>query len=366
MEEGKKPSTDLDRNPAKYPVSLDLEKELRADLHPSDTVASAIRKRKRFSFDEVSNIILEGIGDGPIRKAAALEEAARTLKHQGKVELWNYLGGLKSATDASSSISKVWRLQGELSHSIFHKSSTYSLEAFDLSGLTEAQEWLNGKHSSHTLVMSGDRELGKTSTAEAMLSRVCPGGFWFVDDPDDFRELEGQICEGHGLLVDEISLEGFAVNQVKKMMDLEKARRIKCRNSNASLPKGCKRIFCTNSEMKEFYPPIPSAKDKKGVMRRQLFQSVVSDLRVVAAPPSTSIGLELPVSQSQGMDAAWPQQLKALCDDNALSNSFDRLKAAADGLGVAWWCELCDVGQELADAAGLKTLERRRLIAALC
>ena len=95
MTAGKKPSTDLDLEPATYPPKLDLKKELAAASHPGDAPVKDSRKRKRLTFDEVSNVVIEGVGDGPLRKVTDLEAAARSLKHQGKVELWNYLGSLK-------------------------------------------------------------------------------------------------------------------------------------------------------------------------------------------------------------------------------------------------------------------------------
>ena len=88
--------------------------------------------------------------------------------------------------------------------------------------------------TTHTLVLSGDGGLKKTSLAEALIHLVSPGGFWFLDDPDDLRELEGQVQPGHGLLVDEIEMSSWTPNQIKKLFDVVKSRRIKCRHINYS------------------------------------------------------------------------------------------------------------------------------------
>ena len=82
MTPGKKPSTDIDDKPAKFPADLDIKAEMKAARHPgfSESEEKAHKKRKRLTFDEVSNIILEGIGNGPIRTGKALEAAARELK----------------------------------------------------------------------------------------------------------------------------------------------------------------------------------------------------------------------------------------------------------------------------------------------
>ena len=42
----------------------------------------------------MSNIVIEGVGHGPLKTADALGEAAKKLKHDGKVELWNYVRSL--------------------------------------------------------------------------------------------------------------------------------------------------------------------------------------------------------------------------------------------------------------------------------
>lgn len=159
---GKKTSTDLDLAPAKYPPSLDLKAEMEKERHPGDDKAKPSKKRKRLSFDEVSNIIIEGIGDGPLRSAKALELAARTLKHKGNVELWNYLGDLKGS-GSSALLSKVWQLQGETVHPMWRASSPYPLDSFDQTGLREVAAWRGGKWKSQVLVLSGDGGLGKMS-----------------------------------------------------------------------------------------------------------------------------------------------------------------------------------------------------------
>ena len=45
----------------------------------------------RLSFDELSNIVFEGVGDGPLKTGRALESAAKGRKLVGHVELRSYL-----------------------------------------------------------------------------------------------------------------------------------------------------------------------------------------------------------------------------------------------------------------------------------
>ena len=284
MVAGKKPSIDLDLEPAKYPPSLNLAKELEAPLHPGDESKQKPEKehkvRKRLTFDEVSNVIFEGIGDGPLRSARALEAAAWALKQRGKAELWNFVGALKTPADVGSLVAKAWRLRGKFVHAMWRSSPPYVMSSFNIDGLEIVSAWRGGKYKTHTLVLSGDGDLGKTSLAEALIAEVSPGGYWFIDDPDDFREVDGMVLEGHGIVIDEICLSAMAPNSVKKLLDVERARRVSCRHFNGTLPRGCSRILCTNSSSDEFYPIMRNAHDRKGVMRRQMWQDVKRDTRV--------------------------------------------------------------------------------------
>ena len=90
-----------------------------------------------------------------------------------------------------------------------------------------------------------------------------------MHDPDDFRELDGHLEPGDVIVVDEVTLAGLPVNDVKKLFDVEKNRRVRCRHFNGSIPKHCPRIFCTNGTKQqgtiknhndnaamEIFPPI--------------------------------------------------------------------------------------------------------------
>lgn len=145
------------------------------------------------------------------------------------------------------------------------------------------------------MVLSGDGGFGKTGLGEALLMEVCPDGFWFVDDPDDFKELEGLLEEGQGILIDEITFAKVEPNQIKRLFDLEKSRRVKCRHFNGSKPKGCPIIFCSNSNESRFFPFIEDEYDKTGIFRRHLFQEVRADVRRLPgnarAVPSSAPGV---------------------------------------------------------------------------
>ena len=359
MEAGKKPSTDVDMEPAKFPATLDVAKELKVGAHPGETPAKEGKKRKRLSFDEVSNIVLEGIGDGPLKTGKALEAAAKKLKLDGKVELWNYLGELKDAAAVNNAVAKVWRLSGETMHHMWRKSPDHVLECFKYVGLPLAKEWLEGKHTTHVLILSGDGGLGKTSLGEAMVSRICPDGFWFVDDPDDFRELEGLLEEGQGILIDEITLRDYKPNEIKKLFDVQKTRRIKCRHFNATKPKACPMILCTNSKESAFFPTMECKNDRTGVFRRMRFQKVLQDVRILPVKQTA------PAASAQGgTQVGWKVFLRNVCEKGLLENRIDHLVNVAMEFGVVLASEVQDNATSLAETAGLKPLERKRFLLA--
>ena len=357
MEAGKKPSTDLDLQPAKFPANLCLKEEQDSAVHPGEAPKKESKKRKRLSFDEVSNIILEGLDDGPLKSGRALEKAAKKLKLNGQVELWNYVGECKSALEVNTLVAKAWRLHGVNQHPLWRARADYDLTKFNYERLPALKAWRNGKHASHALILSGDGGLGKTNLAEALVNEKCPSGYWFVDDPDDFRELEGLLEPGQGIVIDEITLASYSPNQIKKLFDIEKARRIKCRHFNGTIPKGCLRIFCTNSEKEKFYPKIEDKNDRTGVFRRQLFQKVGADVRHLPAK-----GPNVEARVAVGLNEPWRKYLHGVCAKASLTDQEASLVSSAMELGVALAAEVKQHAVQLAVSACLKPLERARFL----
>ena len=357
MEPGKKASTDLDRDPAKFPADLNLEEELKAAKHPGDAPLKESKKRKRLSFDEASNIVLEGIGEGPLKTGKALEEAAKKLKQNGQVELWNYLGEMKRAQDVTELVSKVWRLNGQHAHPMWREKAKYDITKFKLEGLGAVKGWRKCAFAKRALVLSGDGGLGKTHLGEALAEEVSPSGYWFVDDPDDFRELEGLVQEGHAIVLDEITLANYSPNQVKKLLDIEKARRLKCRHFNGTKPKGCPLILCTNSDKDKFFPVVQDKNDRTGISRRHLFQTVAADVR--------RLPQRQPVATVAAPQPEWQSYLQGVCEKACVKESVTNILQAALDLGVATVSELGQHAAEIASLAALKPLERKRLLAVL-
>ena len=356
MTPGKKPSTDLDLKPATYPPGLDANEVLRRRRHPGDTKenTSDKKKRKRLSFDDLSNIIIEGVGSGPLRTPDDLDAAARQLKAAGQIELWNHMGTLKDAKDIRGLLAKVWRLHGELTHPMWRTKSTHAMADFFTDGLTGLSEW---DPTSEVLILSGDGGLGKTSLAEALAMEKSGSrmGYWFVDDPDDFRELDGLIKKGDCICIDEVLVAKMTPNQIKKLFDVQKARSITCRHFNGAIPAGCPRILTTNSTFEEFYPEM-SKQDRKGVMRRQRWVEVDRDLRsshakaVVARP------------QRPAPPGEWQETLRQALEGASLNQYTDAAVRVCADLGVAYSREVFGSAAAIASKSGMKPLERRRFL----
>ena len=107
------------------------------------------------TFDEVSKVVLEGVGEGSLKTGRDLEAASKKLKLQGKTELWNYLGDLKNAADAFRLVSKVRGMLGGNAHQIFNTTSKFPLDAFKLAFLPSVRSWLKGEFKTKSLVRSG-------------------------------------------------------------------------------------------------------------------------------------------------------------------------------------------------------------------
>jgi hypothetical protein len=198
--------------------------------------------------------------------------------------------------------------------------------------------------------------------AQALAYKVSPTGYWFVDDPDDFRELDGEIQPGEAIVVDEIKLADTKPNEIKKLYDVEKARRIRCRHLNGQIPEHCPRIFVTNSKKSSFYPDM-EAGDETGVMRRQIFATVTRNLRAGAGSTQRrSAQAILSVSEDPGL---WKVELGSLLDKSSLSQYLDVAIRACEELGVDFAQEVVDNGAAIADQCDMKPLQRRRFLAVL-
>ena len=100
--------------------------------------------------------------------------------------------------------------------------------------------------------------------------------------------------------------------------------------------------------------------DRTGVFRRQLFQTIASDTRLAFIRASPSSGRAAEPAQLK-----WVFFLQTVCGQAAVEHCTERLAAAAEDLGVGLQTEVVQFAKDLADAAGLKVLEKRRFLKAV-
>ena len=100
--------------------------------------------------------------------------------------------------------------------------------------------------------------------------------------------------------------------------------------------------------------------DRTGVFRRQLFQSVASDVRLAfikkCAPAAGADELA---------SAGWRNFLQKICKAAAAEHCMDSLVAAALEFGVGVQTKVIKYARELVEAAGLKRLEQERFLKAM-
>lgn len=103
------------------------------------------------------------------------------------------------------------------------------------------------------VVLHGKSCAGKTSFALAHGTSPL-----LIDEPDKLKK----VTKRHNLLVfDDVDFSMWNPNDAIKLLDIDFERTIRCRYSNAVIPKGMRRIFCTNSALNQYDHIFPSGKN---------------------------------------------------------------------------------------------------------
>ena len=105
---------------------------------------------------------------------------------------------------------------------------------------------------------------------------------------------------------------------------------------------------------------MSNEQDCTGVFRRQLFQTMLVDVRLSAVKPDVRKKLRCSEAASP-----WQLLLRSVCADAAVEHCLDSLTAAAEELGVGLESEVVQFASDLAKSAGLKRLEEARFLKAV-
>jgi len=275
----RKPPHEIDPSPEIWPPSTKLESLM--NISPQQAARNNMevdskkpqKQRTRLTGSEVTDLFVEH----SIVSTKGAWQLAKRLKIDGQPQLWETLFAVPSVAQLMAKFLEAW-------HERPASGTLLTTCEFPLSSFfvpRECEQWLQADHQTKTLIIHGLPKRGKTELACALMLRVRPGGYHFLNTTDDLRRVE--VAADEGLVIDETLFRDHSPNDCKSWCDLKKQRFTQARNSNGRIPQGTPRIFTTNYSWQEFWPPGLLAPDQiESIQRRVLWLSCSSDLRKLA------------------------------------------------------------------------------------
>ena len=152
-------------------------------------------------------------------------------------------------------------------------------------------KWVRGGWGTKTLVLYGLGGLGKTELACVLAYIASPAkAFHFVNKVDRIRDVS--FSPGEALVIDEACFAERDVDDAKALIDLEKSRDVTCRNKDGHIYRGTPRVLSTNWCWEQFWPSTAFADAHAwAIKRRVLWVNVTTDVRKIAAVPTSMPGL---------------------------------------------------------------------------
>ncbi|CAK9054161.1 unnamed protein product [Durusdinium trenchii] len=261
MESAKKPAHDLDRDLVFYPSSYTKQKADGELAGMSSQVAGrkkneglqkgpseALQKRRRrMSFSELTDFVVER----KISTVAELWKAAEEEKMRGNSLVWDHVGQLRDPAAEVQKILAAWHRPETLGASTLITSPRFPLEHFDVP--PRVLQWKETQSLTHTLILRGPPGTGKTEMAISVLLSTCRAGIHFVSKLDQMHKIT--VHPGEGLVVDEACFRTVSIDDAKAWCDVTHARDVHNRCSDGHIPAQTPRIFTTNHEVPQFWPP---------------------------------------------------------------------------------------------------------------
>ncbi|CAK8994086.1 unnamed protein product, partial [Durusdinium trenchii] len=130
-------------------------------------------------------------------------------------------------------------------------SPRFPLEHFDVP--PRVLQWKETQSLTHTLILRGPPGTGKTEMAISVLLSTCRAGIHFVSKLDQMHKIT--VHPGEGLVVDEACSRTVSIDDAKAWCDVTHARDVHNRCSDGHIPAQTPRIFTTNHEVPQFWPP---------------------------------------------------------------------------------------------------------------
>ena len=192
------------------------------------------RKRKLFTFSEVTDIFVEG----QVRTERDAWMLAKTRKLAGDDTLFNTLGTTACVQTLVVRVQRAWCC-AEMAPGTLITQPEFTLTDFLPLGdiHPELPAWASGGWRTRSMVLSGHGGLGKTELACTLIHTVSAAhSYHFINTMDRVRDIV--FGPGEGLVVDETRFLGKDIDDVKGIIDVAKGRDVKCRTRDGFVPQG--------------------------------------------------------------------------------------------------------------------------------
>ena len=178
---------------------------------------------------------------------------------RGNSLVWDHVGQLRDPAAEVQKILAAWHRPETLGASTLITSPRFPLEHFDVP--PRVLQWKETQSLTHTLILRGPPGTGKTEMAISVLLSTCRAGIHFVSKLDQMHKITVHqmhkitVHPGEGLVVDEACFRTVSIDDAKAWCDVTHARDVHNRCSDGHIPAQTPRIFTTNHEVPQFWPP---------------------------------------------------------------------------------------------------------------
>lgn len=295
---------DIDSAPEVWPAGTKLQPLLL--ISPQQAARNNVevqnqkpqKQRTRLLWSEVTDLFVEHA----IMSTKGAWQLAKRLKVDGQPLLWESLFAAPSVAALMNKFLEAWH-ERPSSGSLLTKCE-FELRNFHVPA--ECREWVETEHKLKTLIIYGLPKRGKTELACALMLKVRPAGFHFLNTTDDLKRVDVEADEG--LVIDETLFSDHTANDCKAWCDLKFQRFTQARNNNGKIPQGTPRIFTTNYPFEEFWPrDLLKADHIESIRRRMMWVSCAGDLRNFS-PDQPNLDARTSSSRSVASKAQTPRR----------------------------------------------------------
>ena len=229
------------------------------------------KKKKTLDFAQFTDWI---VMNNVTNEAQFWQLAGKEKEHNDNPTLWNYAGQVKVDQMIQKAIKgHKASVTPEVFQFASRTGSPFPLTAFEVP--ESIRHWMKHDSKKKSLIISGRGGIGKTQMAMAICSSLGP--YFFVDSLDTIKNC--LFVGGETLILDDVTLATFDIDNCKSFLDTSCDRALKCRHIDAMVPRGTRRIFLTNHEKYRFFPAeFQMRQHSSAIERRMLWVECESSL----------------------------------------------------------------------------------------